>query len=62
MVISIMPNCSRIWLFWDNYFDDQTEICTMDLTFFIKDDSGLYRRVRKSIEKSCGVPRLFSII
>lgn len=33
--------------FWDNYFDDQTEICTMDLTFFIKDDSGLYRRVRE---------------
>ncbi len=33
--------------YWDNTFDEVKEICTMDLTFFIKEDSGLYQRVHE---------------
>ncbi len=31
--------------FWDNNFDEQTEICRMELTFFIHLDNNLYQRV-----------------
>jgi SAM-dependent methyltransferase len=31
--------------FWDNSFDEGEEICTMRLTFLIRDQGGLYRRV-----------------
>ena len=30
--------------FWDNWFDENEEICTMKLTFMIKEANGLYRR------------------
>ena len=33
--------------FWDNHFDDQEQVCTMDLTFFISGPGGTYRRVRE---------------
>lgn len=31
--------------FWDNHFDEKTEICQMDLTFFISTDKNHYSRV-----------------
>lgn len=30
--------------FWDNTFDEDAEICTMRLTFMIREQNGLYRR------------------
>ncbi len=33
--------------FWDNYFDDETEICRMELTFFVPSAKGLYKRVKE---------------
>ncbi len=29
---------------WENHFDEETQICTMDITFFLKQKNGLYRR------------------
>ncbi len=31
--------------FWDNHFDEQTETCRMELTFFINLENNLYQRV-----------------
>jgi SAM-dependent methyltransferase len=44
--------------FWDNCFDEQTEICTMDLTFFIKVKDGLYRRVREVHREKLWYPQV----
>ncbi len=29
---------------WENHFDEESQICTMDITFFLKQENGLYRR------------------
>lgn len=29
---------------WENHFDEESQICTMEITFFLKQDNGLYRR------------------
>lgn len=29
---------------WENHYDETSQICTMDITFFLKQASGLYRR------------------
>ncbi|NLM25908.1 MAG: class I SAM-dependent methyltransferase [Firmicutes bacterium] len=31
--------------FWDNYYDEERNICQMDLTFFLPAENGLYYRV-----------------
>lgn len=33
--------------FWDNYFEEETAICRMDLSFFIPGAGGLYQRVHE---------------
>lgn len=33
---------------WENHFDDEEEICRMDITFFIKQENGLYQRVTET--------------
>lgn len=30
---------------WENHFDEEEQICQMDITFFIRQENGLYRRV-----------------
>ncbi len=30
---------------WENHFDEEEQLCQMELTFFIRQDGGLYRRV-----------------
>lgn len=30
---------------WENHFDEEEQICQMDITFFIKQENGLYQRV-----------------
>lgn len=32
---------------WENHFDPEEQLCEMDITFFIRQDNGLYRRVRE---------------
>lgn len=34
--------------FWDNSYDELTKICTMDLTFFVLTEEGLYERRTES--------------
>ena len=29
---------------WENHFDEETQICTMNITFFLRQANGLYRR------------------
>ena len=29
---------------WENHFDTENQICTMDITFFVRQENGLYRR------------------
>ncbi len=29
---------------WENHFDEDSQICSMDITFFLKQENGLYRR------------------
>lgn len=33
---------------WENNFDEEEQICQMDITFFLKQNNGLYRRVTES--------------
>lgn len=30
---------------WENHFDEEEQLCQMDITFFIRQENGLYRRV-----------------
>lgn len=36
---------------WENHFDEETQICTMDITFFLRQENGLYRRETMSQEE-----------
>lgn len=38
---------SDLGLFWTNSFDPSTQICTMHLTFFTRQDDGLFERTRE---------------
>lgn len=29
---------------WENHFDEESQVCTMDITFFLQQENGLYRR------------------
>lgn len=29
---------------WENHFDEESQICTMDITFFVRQENGLYQR------------------
>lgn len=42
--------------FWDNSYDHDEEICTMDLTFFIETDDGVYKRVRETHQQKLWLP------
>ncbi len=33
---------------WENHFDEEEQICQMDITFFLRQENGLYRRVTES--------------
>lgn len=33
---------------WENHFDQEEQICQMDITFFLKQENGLYQRVTES--------------
>lgn len=33
---------------WENHFDEDEQICQMDITFFVKQENGLYQRVTES--------------
>lgn len=34
----------RMDYMWENHFDEETDICTMLLTFFVRQENGLYQR------------------
>lgn len=38
----------RVEYMWENHFDQEEQICQMDITFFLKQDNGLYQRVTES--------------
>ncbi len=42
--------------FWDNAFDYETKICTMELTFFIPTADGLYQRVIETHQQRLWYP------
>ncbi|MBQ2860211.1 MAG: class I SAM-dependent methyltransferase [Peptococcaceae bacterium] len=33
---------------WENHFDEETQICQMDITFFLRQEHDVYRRVTES--------------
>ena len=43
---------------WENHFDEETEICYMDLTFFCKEDDGRYHRLIEHQEERSYEPEL----
>lgn len=49
--------------FWENQFDEETEICQMDLTFFIPTDQNLYQRVsERHFEKLWRPSEVFDLL
>lgn len=46
-----------IGYFWDNSYDDKTDICTMELTFFVRTTEGLYERKRELHRQKLWTPR-----
>ncbi|WP_461361808.1 class I SAM-dependent DNA methyltransferase [Candidatus Darwinibacter acetoxidans] len=42
--------------FWDNSYDAEKGICTMDLTFFVRTAEGLYKRVRERHQQRIWLP------
>lgn len=43
--------------FWDNYYDPVEQICTMNLTFFVVTDQGLYQRVSEQHRQKLWMPK-----
>jgi SAM-dependent methyltransferase len=41
---------------WENHFDEETQICEMDITFFVRQENGLYQRV-----KECHQERVYDL-
>lgn len=48
--------------FWDNWFDEHREICTMKLTFMIREANGLYRRASEMHQEKLWRPRQVFLI
>jgi SAM-dependent methyltransferase len=42
--------------FWDNRYDPQTAVCTMDLTFFVELNDGRYKRIRERHQQKAWLP------
>ena len=41
---------------WENHFDEESQICTMDITFFVRQENGLYQR-----ETMCQEERVYDL-
>ena len=41
---------------WENHFDKESQICTMDITFFVRQENGLYQR-----ETMCQEERVYDL-
>ena len=41
---------------WENHFDEESQICTMDITFFVRQENGLYQR-----ETMCHEERVYDL-
>ena len=46
--MSFSPSPSRSCFIWDNYFDEEEQINEYDLTLFIREEEGLYRRFEET--------------
>lgn len=47
--------------FWENHYDPETEICYMDLTFFLKEEDGRYRKMTEHQEERSYDPELLQM-
>lgn len=43
---------------WENHFDEEDQICQMDITFFLRQENGLYKRVTESHTERVYEPEL----
>jgi len=48
--------------FWDNSYDEEENICTMDLTFFVRTASGLYERKTERHQQKLWKPQAIAEI
>lgn len=46
---------------WENHFDEEEQICQMDITFFLRQENGLYQRVTESHAERVYEPELMHI-
>lgn len=46
---------------WENYFDEEEQICQMDITFFLRQANGLYQRVTESHTERVYEPELLRL-
>lgn len=38
-------HCPEVEYVWENHFDEEEQLCHMEITFFIRQENGLYQRV-----------------
>lgn len=46
---------------WENHFDEEEQICQMDITFFLRQKNGLYQRVSESHTERVYEPELLRL-
>lgn len=46
---------------WENHFDEEEQICQMDITFFLRQENGLYQRVEESHTERVYEPELLQL-
>jgi ubiquinone/menaquinone biosynthesis C-methylase UbiE len=60
---TIVSEEDNIFMVWENEYDYEENTCEMDITFFIREDKGLYRRLNEhQMQKSYSIERLYSIL
>lgn len=46
---------------WENHFDEEDQICQMDITFFLRQEDGLYRKVTENHTERVYEPELLQL-
>ena len=46
---------------WENHFDEEEQICQMDITFFLRQENGLYKKVTENHAERVYEPELLQL-
>lgn len=60
---TIVSEEDKIFMVWENEYDSEKNTCEMDITFFIREDNGMYRRLNEhQIQRSYSIDKIGGLL